>query len=180
MITCGVYRCEYEHETYTGQLGLSDKTFVKWVVIYHYPEPKSLVTGQQITPICMKVGNYFTNGLAFEAYDYGTVPTQDDLRKLKAGTDARQKAAQNQFEEQLRAAAEKAAAAKKQTDAKVLKSNQELADKGDAYGLLRMGERYRDGDGVPKDLAKAKDYLTKAAAAGSPTADADLKNLPAN
>lgn len=63
---------------------------------------------------------------------------------------------------------------------KVLKSNQDAADKGDAYGLLRMGERYRDGDGVPKDLTKARDYLTKAAAAGSPTAEADLKNLPAN
>jgi TPR repeat protein len=41
-----------------------------------------------------------------------------------------------------------------------------------------MGERYRDGDGVPKDLAKAKDYLTRAAAAGSPTAADELKALP--
>jgi hypothetical protein len=66
--------------------------------------------------------------------------------------------------------------AKKAVQARVLKGNQDLADKGDAYGLLRMGESYRDGEGVPKDLAKAKDYLTKAAAAGSPTAaDALLK-----
>lgn len=63
---------------------------------------------------------------------------------------------------------------------KVLKFNQDAADKGDPYGLLRMGERYRDGDGVPKDLVKAKDYLTKAAATGSPTADSELKNLPTN
>lgn len=40
-----------------------------------------------------------------------------------------------------------------------------LGNKGNVSGLLRMGERYRDGDGVPKDLAKARDYLTKAAAA---------------
>jgi TPR repeat protein len=43
-----------------------------------------------------------------------------------------------------------------------------------------MGERYRDGEGVPKDLSKARDYLTKASAAGSPSADNELKNLPPN
>jgi|GEM_PF-1100464 len=180
MITCGVYRCEYEHETYTGQLGLKDKTFDKWVVIYHYPEPKSLVTGQVISPICLKVDNYFTNGLSYEAYDCGTPPTLDEFNKFKADFEERQRAAQNQLNEQRRISAEKAAAAKKVAQDKVLKFNQDLADKGDAYGLLRMGERYRDGDGVPKDFTKARDYLTKAAAAGSPSAEADLKNLPTN
>jgi hypothetical protein len=63
---------------------------------------------------------------------------------------------------------------------RAIKFNQDAADKGDAYGLMRMGERNRDGDGVPKDLAKAKDYLTKAAAAGSPDAADELKQLPAN
>jgi len=67
----------------------------------------------------------------------------------------------------------------KASDAKnrVLKANQDAADKGDEYGLLRMGERYRDGDGVEKDLAKAKEYLQKAADAGSPTAKDELSNL---
>ena len=60
---------------------------------------------------------------------------------------------------------------------RLLKSNQDLAEKGDAYGLLRMGERYRDGDGVPKNLMKAEDYLSKAAAAGSQTAAAELSKL---
>jgi len=75
--------------------------------------------------------------------------------------------------------AKQAEDAKKQavTD-KVLKNNQDLADKGDPYGLLRMGERYRDGEGVPKDLTKASDYLQKAAAAGDPTAADELKKLP--
>ena len=63
---------------------------------------------------------------------------------------------------------------------KLLKYNQDAADRGDAYGLLRMGERYRDGDGVPKDLTKARDYLTKASTAGSPSADDELKKLPTN
>jgi hypothetical protein len=61
--------------------------------------------------------------------------------------------------------------------AAAVKFNQDLADKGDAYGMLRMGERYRDGDGVPKDLNKARDYLTKAAAAGSPSAADELSKL---
>ena len=51
--------------------------------------------------------------------------------------------------EQIAAAKAKAVADKKANEEKVLKYNQELAAKGDPYGLLRMGERYRDGDGVP-------------------------------
>lgn len=72
-------------------------------------------------------------------------------------------------------------AAKKQAVVdKVLKNNEELADKGDVYGLLRMGERYRDGDGVPKDLIKAKTYLQQAATSGSLTAANELKALSNN
>jgi TPR repeat protein len=84
---------------------------------------------------------------------------------------AAQKAAQ-------RAAAEKLAADKKAGYERALKYNQDLADKGDAYGLLRMGERYRDGEGVDKDLKKAREYFTKALAAGSPEAEAELNKLP--
>ncbi|HXR03212.1 MAG TPA: hypothetical protein VN836_00715 [Verrucomicrobiae bacterium] len=74
-------------------------------------------------------------------------------------------------------AVEKVKQRKEAAENKALKSNQDQAAKGDEYGLLRMGERYRDGDGVEKDLAKAKDYLTKAAAAGSPTATDELSKL---
>ena len=62
--------------------------------------------------------------------------------------------------------------------ARAVQVNQEAADKGDAYGMLRMGERYRDGDGVPKDLAKSREYLTKASNAGSVTAQEALDKLP--
>lgn len=85
-----------------------------------------------------------------------------------------------QIEAQKKAVADakvKANAAKLAGEEKALAANQAAADKGDAYGLLRMGERYRDGEGVEKDPAKAKDYLTKAAAAGSPTAQDELKRL---
>ena len=87
--------------------------------------------------------------------------------------------------EQIEAANKAAAAAKenekKKADegrARALKLNQSAADKGDAYGLLRMGERYRDGEGVEKDLVKARDYLAKAVTAGSPSAQAELDALP--
>jgi len=40
-----------------------------------------------------------------------------------------------------------------------------------------MGERYRDGDGVPKDFDKARDYFTKAVAAGEPSAADELSKL---
>ena len=64
--------------------------------------------------------------------------------------------------------------------AKTVAFNQAQADQGDPVGLLRMGERYRDGDGVPKDLAKARDYLTKAVAAGEPSAADELSKLNQN
>jgi TPR repeat protein len=68
-------------------------------------------------------------------------------------------------------------AAQKAARANGLRWNQEQAAKGDAYGMLRMGERYRDGDGVPRDLTKAREYLTKASAAGSLTALGALSRL---
>lgn len=61
--------------------------------------------------------------------------------------------------------------------AKLLKLNQEQAANGDEYGLFRMGERYLNGDGVEKDLVKARDYLSKAAAQGSVQAGDLLKTL---
>ncbi len=42
---------------------------------------------------------------------------------------------------------------------------------------MRMGERYRDGEGVDKDLAKARQYLKRAADAGEQTAADELSRL---
>lgn len=95
----------------------------------------------------------------------------EEIRKRAADAAA-------QRSENAAAAKAKAAATKKAADEKALASNQAAADKGDAYGLLRMGERYRDGDGVAKDLPTARVYFTKAAAAGSPSAQSALDKLP--
>lgn len=92
--------------------------------------------------------------------------------------EAKSAAAQfRRFSQQVEAEKEAAIQAKNAPALRALKYNQTLADKGDPYGLLRMGERYRDGDGVPKNLAKAREYLEKAVKAGDPTAASELAAL---
>jgi TPR repeat protein len=81
-------------------------------------------------------------------------------------------------DEERQALADKTRHNREAAAVKALKANQDAADKGDAYGLMRMGERYRDGDGVDKDTDKARDYLKRAADAGSPTAQTELASLP--
>jgi hypothetical protein len=60
---------------------------------------------------------------------------------------------------------------------KALQYDETLASKGDDFGLLRMGERYRDGEGIQKDREKAIDYLSRAVMAGSPAASNELSQL---
>lgn len=98
-------------------------------------------------------------------------------QSIVADCEAKVKDLPNVFAMQLK---EKQKAEKQAITAKAVAFNQSQADKGDAYGLQRMGERYRDGDGVPKDLVKAKDYLSKAAAAGSSDATNELAKLNSN
>jgi hypothetical protein len=112
-----------------------------------------------------------------------SLPAPRTLEQIKSDVDALENVQQTTMDEDkaqadAKAAADADAAAQKQAAADAaLRFNQDAADKGDPYGLLRMGERYRDGDGVEKDLAKAKDYLQKAADAGSTTAKDELSKL---
>lgn len=105
-------------------------------------------------------------------------PTTQELIAAKIARDNQKRdlaeAATAQKEaERKNAAAQKAldaqaAALKKNSDAakaKALKKNQAEAERGEPYGLERMGERYRDGDGVPEDAEKSKDYFRRAALA---------------
>jgi hypothetical protein len=98
--------------------------------------------------------------LNFEIIDYVPPPSEEELaaaRALKLSADAEKKAANT---------------------AKALKYNRELAGAGDAYGELRMGQRYRDGDGVARDLRLAREWLAKSAAQGDKTAQRELGELP--
>lgn len=67
---------------------------------------------------------------------------------------------------------------KAEVSARIFKYQKDLAEKGDSYGQLRMGERYRDGDGVEKDISKARDLLSKSAASGNQSAADALQKLP--
>jgi len=139
------------------------------IFLKNYPYKNLLVDGQIIRLLAIKIGNHqytATDGAVrtVALYDYG-VPCDSPPPPPPLTP------------EQIAAAKAKAVADKKANEEKGLKYNQELAAKGDPYGLLRMGERCRDGDGVPKDLAKARDYFTKAVAAGSPSAADALSGL---
>jgi TPR repeat protein len=127
------------------------------------------VAEQKITVIALKTGIYnMADVRPIELYDLGKpyVPTSEEIAAAKA---AQEKAKAD--------AKAKAAEQKKTAEARALQYNQDAAAKGDSFGLMRMGERYRDGDGVEKDVAKAKEYLQKAADAGSPTAKEELSQL---
>jgi hypothetical protein len=50
------------------------------------------------------------------------------------------------------------------------------AERGDPDCQFRMGERYRDGDGVPKDLEKAREWFGKSAAGGNKAAQKAIES----
>jgi hypothetical protein len=177
-VLCDIFRSLSYPEKYSGLLQENSREYVRSIIILNFPKPESLVSGRGVDCLCMRTTNYVnSDGISFVTYDCGTKPTQDELRKWRDKEAERQKAAKKELDEQRRVAAENAAAAKQATQAKVLKWNQEQADKGDPTSLLRMGELYRDGNGVPQDLNKAREYLTKAANAGSPDAADALSKL---
>jgi hypothetical protein len=71
-IICAIFRQRYQPETYTGVLQMVDKEFFEDIVIYHYPNAKSLVSGQDLGDCrCMRVTNYISNGVSLIALDCG-------------------------------------------------------------------------------------------------------------
>jgi hypothetical protein len=114
----------------------------------------------------VKDAGYFTytapsgNTRTIHQYDYGTPYTPPPLTP-----------------EQLAAHKADVEAKKKIAETKALESDQAAAAHDDTYGLLRMAERYRDGDGVETNLVKARVYFMRAAEAGSTTASNALLKL---
>lgn len=133
----------------------------------------SEVTGQSISLFAVRDGNYDYGGRIVELWDCGKPLTPEQAKRQQIEDDKALAAIENAKTDKAKAEQVKADAAKVAS----VKWNQEQADKGDSYGLLRMGERYRDGDGVEKDLAKAQEYLSKASAAGSSSATDALEKL---
>lgn len=135
------------------------------------------VSGRELEILAMYVGTYNYGSETIELYDCGAILSPAEERELSAKLRGQVAAAQKAAQEKVDAARRIAAENQKLAAEAALKSDQAEAEKGDAYGLLRMGERYRDGDGVEKDSAKAEEYLTKAAKAGSPAAVRALAEL---
>jgi TPR repeat protein len=130
--------------------------------------------------ILARTANY--TAFESETYTYTTVlGAERTVHRLKYGTVC-DVPAPSQDEVEAFAAEQKAIAdaklkSKQDADARTLKWNQEQAAQGDSFGLLRMGERYRDGNGVEKDTSKAREYLTRSAALGNDTAKDELEKL---
>lgn len=66
---------------------------------------------------------------------------------------------------QIAAVQKQAADEMSQAKMQALNYDLDFANKGDMFALKRMGERYRNGDGVEKDLKKADEYRRKSDAA---------------
>jgi len=149
----------------------------KQLVVENYPDTDTAAVEQTIHLTAKRTGTVVKsrNGQPVVLELWSWIDPQIERAAInravqQAENDARNMAALKKAEAENRA---------KQAKTLALKSNQDAAAKGDMFGLLRMGERYRDGDGVEKDLAKARDYLQKAADAGSPTAKDELSKLEA-
>jgi len=128
---------------------------------------------RRFKPIDLGFFDTRTAGAGAVIEDFDFVQPHLSLEEMKSAIAAAQKVAATNAV-LAKAANEKS---KKTADAAALKFNQDAAAKGDAYGLFRMGERYRDGNGVEKDLAKAKDCFQKSAAGGNQDAALALKKL---
>ncbi len=55
--------------------------------------------------------------------------------------------------------------------------DRKLADQGNAFGCMRMGQRYLDRDGVVRDSSRARDYYIRAARLGEASAAAALETI---
>lgn len=95
-------------------------------------------------------------------FDFGTEPTEEAVAKLKVEAEKRNAETQKRIEAFNAKTLDAAAQRKKESDAKVIAFSQEQAVKGSGTYQFRLGKRYAEGDGVEKDLAKARAWLEAA------------------
>jgi hypothetical protein len=139
----------------------------KIIAITNAPDYEKFANGSKVMEWAMRTGTANINGESYELWDCGTRYTPPPLTQ-------EQIKAKEKAENAKREAAEKS---KKEADLNILKWNQQQADAGDAYGQLRMAERYRDGIGVETNLAKARTYFSLSAGQGNITAKQALEAL---
>ena len=99
--------------------------------------------------------------------------TGPDMRRVYAGI----KNAPSITADDLAAYFDRFAATRYGHDDADLSFDRRLAGNGDAYGELRMGQRFRDGDGVAPSDAMAEGFLARSALHGDATASVLLSRL---
>ena len=130
----------------------------------------------------MTVGKYFSLSPEMRAM----IPPDVVQRMFQQSEARRQAAIQKQQAAQAAVVAawnkswQDAADHADETHEKALRYNIDLALKGDDYGEYRMGQRCRDGEGIPKDLKKAREWFGKSAAQGNISAIKELAHLLAD
>jgi TPR repeat protein len=137
----------------------------------------NLTDNQDSNPVKMTLVVADENHVQAKGIDYtGPDTLQISVDQLAKWNEAANKflAAQTDQQDKQKRALENTRA---QAAARALAEDERLAGDNDAYGLLRMGERYLTGEGVEKIPAEAQSYLQQAADQGSPTAIQELKAL---
>jgi TPR repeat protein len=109
------------------------------------------------------------NSMVVQAWQNAAIKAEAEKRRQAALQVANQAAGNKSWQD----AAEHA----DENKDKALRYNIELALKGDDYGEFRMGQRCRDGDAVPKNPEKARQWFVKAIAHGSASARSELARL---
>lgn len=153
----------FVHGSYSGD---STPSFSGTFFVANFPDKVGIgeKIGDQFFPYAKASGTFTINESVYRKLDFGKVWTPPTPKPLTA--------------EQIAAAKNSADLKRKASASAALKYNQDQAAKGDENGLIRMGERYRDGDGVERDLVKAREYFNRAAKLNNPTAITALEKLP--
>lgn len=134
-------------------------------------------------PYVVAEDEYLSPGMNLAAkesgtYSYTTVlKAERTLRELDFGTIWTPPAPEPLSANQILAARKKSDEIKSAAEKKAFDWNMKRAEKGDAYGQLRVGECYRDGQGVETDIQQARAWLKKAASQGQNDAIKALSKL---
>ncbi len=149
----------------------------KRVFLVHY---SPVAEGQSVSARAILLGTRAVDGHVLESWDCGAAPTPEQLADRARLEESKRQELEAQ-KSAVRAASDQALEDKRQAlKANVVKINQQRADKGDADAQFRMGELYRDGDGVPKDDVRAREFFGKAASQGNKDAARALEKMNAS
>jgi hypothetical protein len=162
------------------------------VFIKNFPKSIPLVDDERLAMYAMPSDRYTyinTQGAnkTVYAYDYGIIPNQDEIKKLKSEAAERLKKAQEKQENQQREIEKRSAEIAKAQEAKrivaqqrVLKVYQSRAETGDGFAQFRLGEIYFHGEGVETNFVLAQKWFTIAVTNGHPEATNFLNQLERN